>query len=203
MHPSITTNTLSLKTDTNDALAAAKRKNPFGSPAQNSDDSSGEEEMAVDADIFSTESHDSDDEATDELIQRAKKRTKERAKTLRYVEAFLDSHKDKHFIELPVEPLRGVSNFSIWASQIELVLRMHQVWPICEGSILPLDEDHEMFIWYERMVDVALACIYKNVLPSIREEGCFQGNLDDRHPRRMIESLCAHYRSADGHHFDD
>lgn len=67
-HPLIITITLSSETDTNGTLAATKRKNPFDSLAQGFDDSSDEQEMAVDSDIFSTMSHDSDDEATDELI---------------------------------------------------------------------------------------------------------------------------------------
>lgn len=132
----------------------------------------------------------------------AKRKAERTAETLRHLNAFLDVSKDKHFVELPIEPLHGKSNYTTWTREVELVLRMHQVWPLCEGSvqIVPLEPDHDMFTWYERWVDIAIACIYKNVSPSVRENTCFKTFFRGRDPAMIMDHLEAHYGAHAGPH---
>lgn len=163
-------------------------------PAILSDDSSNEKDADSDADIFSTKPLESEDETTSELIQRGK----EIKKTLQYVNAFLDSTKDKHFFEVPITPLKGRENWDSWVAAVEVVLRMQQVWVLFVEEIVPLDKQHEMYVWYDRMLDVGMAVILKNVAAPIREHPCFIRSLVQRDPAGMMGHLWAHYGDVDG-----
>ncbi|KAJ5132029.1 hypothetical protein N7448_006187 [Penicillium atrosanguineum] len=78
------------------------------------------------------------------------------AETVRHVNAFLDSTKDKHSIEIPTVRLRDHSNFHEWKIAVELRLRMHQVWFLFRGlddgdKITPVPNDHKLSLWYEQL----------------------------------------------------
>lgn len=143
------------------------------------------------SDVFSNKPKpaESVDETTKELIERGKETTK----TLRYINAFLDSTKDKHYIDVPIAPLKGRENWETWSIGIRVVLRMHQVWALFEKDIAPLDREHEMFVWYDRMVDVAMAIIYRNVARAVRQHPCFMRSILQRDPAGMMSHLAAHY----------
>jgi hypothetical protein len=118
-------------------------------------------------------------------------------RTVRCIKAFLDNENDKHHIALPSVRLKDHTNFSDWRINVELKLRMHQAWCLVEGmvgkSLAPLDEDHELYVWYERMVDVALSIIYASVSPEIRKLGCFMKCILERDVEDVMWHLYAHY----------
>lgn len=120
------------------------------------------------------------------------------AETIRHVNAFLDTTKDKHSIEIPTVRLRDHTNFREWKVAVELRLRMHQVWCLFSGiddgkSITPVPKDHELFLWYERMIDVASAIIYSSVSPDIRKQLCFLASMCRRNLEDMMIHLICHY----------
>ncbi|KAJ5137760.1 uncharacterized protein N7443_009951 [Penicillium atrosanguineum] len=120
------------------------------------------------------------------------------AETVRHVNAFLDSTKDKHSIEIPTVRLRDHSNFHEWKIAVELRLRMHQVWFLFRGlddgdKITPVPNDHKLSLWYERMVDVASAIIYSSVSSDIRKQPCFLGSMCRRDLEDMMIHLICHY----------
>lgn len=200
-NPSIATNThSSLGTKADDPSATPKKSPSNASPTSSSEESSEEKGATGDSDIFSSKADDSDDEATDDLIQRAKERAVETAKTVTQLNAFLDNTKDKHFINLDITPLAGKSNWSTWAREIQLVMRMHHVSALCEGTVRPLEKDHAMYLWYQHWVDVAIACIYKHVSPSVREDPCFVQRLLLREPLGIMDTLWVHYGPHGGPH---
>jgi hypothetical protein len=128
-------------------------------------------------------------------------------RTVRCVRAFLDNKNDKHHIALPSVRLKDHTNFEAWNINVELKLRMHQVWPLVGGfgrfSLVPLDVDHELYVWYERMVDVAISIIYASVSPEIREVPCFKSIFHTREPEDMILHLYAHYGGDSDSDSDD
>lgn len=148
-------------------------------------------DISRNSDIFSTKPKptESIDETTNELIEQGKETTK----TLRYITTFLDSSKDKHYIDVPIAPLKGRENWETWTIGIEVVLRMHQVWPLFEPDVVPLEKEHEMFVWYDRMVDVAMAVVYRNVARAVRQHPCFMRSVLQRDPAGMMSHLAAHY----------
>jgi hypothetical protein len=118
--------------------------------------------------------------------------------TLRYVQAFLDTTKDKHKIELPTVRLRDHTNFREWQVTVELRLRMHQVWFLFRGlvdgeKVTPVPEDHELYVWYERMVDVAASIIYSSVSAEVRKQPCFLASMGRRNVEDMMVHLICHY----------
>ncbi|KAJ6131292.1 hypothetical protein N7523_001752 [Penicillium sp. IBT 18751x] len=119
------------------------------------------------------------------------------AETVRHVNVFIDTSKDKH-IAIPIIRLRDQSNFSEWMSAVELRLRMHQVWfHFCVldygEEVTPIPEDHELFLWYERTIDVASAIIYTSVSSDIRTHPCFLNSLRRRDLVNMMVHLICHY----------
>lgn len=119
-------------------------------------------------------------------------------KTLSYVQAFLDTTKDKHKIELPAVRLRDHTNFHEWQLNVELRLRMHQVWFLFRGlqereKVTPVPEDHELYVWYERMVDVATSIIYSSVSAEVRKQPCFLASMWRRDLEEMMVHLIRHY----------
>ncbi|KAJ5369088.1 uncharacterized protein N7496_008848 [Penicillium cataractarum] len=121
----------------------------------------------------------------------------EKAKTLRQVQTFIDNSKDKHYHEFPLESLTGPTNYSTWILGMEILLRMHQVWPVVGEPSVPLDKDHEMYPWYEHMVSVAVSLIYGHVSPELRSQRCFMASAIRRSPSMMMQHLWAHFSKDD------
>ncbi|CEJ61118.1 hypothetical protein PMG11_09660 [Penicillium brasilianum] len=123
----------------------------------------------------------------------AEERAEEKAKTLRNVQIFIDNSKDKHYHEFHLDYLTGPTNYWTWLVGIEILLRMHQVWPIvCEPSV-PLDKYHELYPWYEHMISVAVSLIYGHVSQEIRSQRCFKNGALKRSPTKLMQHLIAHY----------
>lgn len=117
----------------------------------------------------------------------------EKEKTLRHVRAFIDTTKDKHYHEFRLETLTGPNNYVSWLVGLEVLLRMHQVWPVVGELSVPLDKDHEMYPWYEHMLNVAVSLIYANVSQEIRSQRCFMSSVMDRNPNNMMQHIWAHF----------
>lgn len=79
---------------------------------------------------------------------------------------------------------------------------MHQVWCLfgtCpdDKKIKPLEEDHELYVWYERMVDVAISILYVSVSPEIRRHSCFLRSMDFHQVHDTYWCLASHYDRAE------
>ncbi|KAJ5212435.1 uncharacterized protein N7498_004081 [Penicillium cinerascens] len=151
-------------------------------------------------------------ESLNETVPAPKPKTKptkptkeqETERTVRYVKAFLDNQHDKHIISLPSIKLKDHTNFREWRANVELRLRMHQVWYLFEACtyyqdnsrIKPLDKDHELYVWYERMVDVAISIIFVSVSPEIRKHSCFLRAIEFHSVDDPMLCLMSHYDRA-------
>lgn len=136
---------------------------------------------------------DSEDEEEQAFKALARKRTR------KYVRAFLDKEKDKHFIDMKIDPLLGRENYFPWVYAIEYQLKMHQVWEIVEDDLCPLRKTDSLYMWYKRMKDVACAVIYANVGDVVRKTGCFIGTIKEGDPTEVFNHLYTHY----GHRHED
>lgn len=125
-------------------------------------------------------------------------------RTVRYVKAFLDNQNDKHIISLPSIKLKDHTNWREWRANVELRLRMHQVWYVFEAcsyyadnsQIMPLEKDHELYVWYERMVDVAISILFVSVSPEIRKHSCFLRAIECHNVDDPMLCLMCHYDRA-------
>ncbi|KAF3392567.1 hypothetical protein F1880_008735 [Penicillium rolfsii] len=117
----------------------------------------------------------------------------EKAKTLRNVKAFIDGTKDKHYHHFKLDTLTGPANYISWVVGLEVLLRMHQVWPVVGELHVPLDSDHEMYLWYEHMVNAAVSLIYAHVSQKIRSHRCFMSGVLRRNPGAMMQHTWAHF----------
>ncbi|KAJ5171895.1 hypothetical protein N7492_004488 [Penicillium capsulatum] len=92
-------------------------------------------------------------------------------------------------------PLKRGDDWLYWVAGMEIILRMHLVWPILdeEKSFVPLKREHGLFSWSERMIDTAIAAIFANVSPSMRRDNCFLRAVYRRDPSLMMETLCTHH----------
>lgn len=165
--------------------------------SDNSSDTS-ESDKASHISYFDAELDDASEFDFDEIEAMSPERVAmEKAKTLRHVQAFLDSSKDKHYHEFHLEPLTGSANYVPWCIGLQVLLRMHQVWCVVGEVTVPLDKDHEMYPWYEHMVDVAVSLIYANVSQVIRSQGCVMSAVIQRSPSNMMQHIWAHFGQQD------
>jgi hypothetical protein len=126
----------------------------------------------------------------------------EKAKTLRRVQAFVDNTKDKHYHDIKLETLIGPGNYIRWVVGVEVLLRMHQVWGVVGDLDVPLDKDHEMYPWYDHMVNTAVSLIYAHVSKKIRSHPCFIRGVMQRSPGAMMQHIWAHFGSPDAAQYD-
>jgi hypothetical protein len=173
--------------------------------SDDSDESSetSESEMASDIDgfdealynAFALEYQDLEDLSPERLAM-------EKAKTLRRVQAFVDNTKDKHYHEFKLETLTGPHNYIRWVVGLEVLLRMHQVWSVVGELDVPLDKDHEMYPWYEHMVNTAVSLIYAHVSQKIRSHRCFISGVMQRSPGSMMQHIWAHFGRPDADQYE-
>ncbi|KAJ5287156.1 hypothetical protein N7478_002842 [Penicillium angulare] len=160
-------------------------------------------ESPPESDMSSNEALDYDDpddsDSDSESIEGRPFKAMARQRTRKYVNAFLDKGKDKHFVDMKIDPLLGCESYYPWVFAIEIQLKMHQVWEVVEDDLCPLSKTDDLYIWYERMKDVACAVIYANVGQTVRKNGCFINTMKSGDPTEVMSHLYSHY----GHFGDE
>lgn len=124
----------------------------------------------------------------------------QQARTEKLVKFFKDNVNDKHFIEIPVEPLRGNENWREWLVAMQLLFIQHGIWHVVAKDAKPLPESHPLNLWYLRMRDTAVGLIYVNVSDTVRKHDCFLGAATENDPNAMMNHLDAHYGTPDQDH---
>ncbi|CAI7595521.1 unnamed protein product [Penicillium glandicola] len=124
----------------------------------------------------------------------------EQARTAKHVRFFMNTSHDKHFVSIEVAPLIGNSNWQSWLAAMRLLFRQHSVWPIVTGELQPLSPGHNLYMWYQRMRDCAIALIYTNVSEEVRRTTCFISTVREDDPDILMSHLYAHYASPDSDH---
>ena len=127
------------------------------------------------------------------------------SETVKHVEAFLAVDKDKHHVDVNLEPLNGPENWKTWSLGIRIVLRMHQVGVLLDDDVhfAPLEMDHDLYLWSKRMIDVAIAVIYANVSQRVRNHPCFMHSVSTRDPNRVMRCLSSHYGNGVDSDYED
>lgn len=170
-----------------------------------SDDSSetSESEKASDMNYFDEDLYNAFEMEYQDLDDMSPERlATEKAKTFRNVKAFIDNTKDKHYHHFKLETLTGPANYISWVVGLEVLLRVHQVWPVVGELNVPLDKDHEMYPWYDHMVNVAVSLIYAHVSQKIRSHRCFIRGVMQRSPGSMMQHIWAHFGSPDADQYE-
>lgn len=121
----------------------------------------------------------------------------QRLHTEKLVKLFKDSTSDKHFIEIPVDPLRGKENWREWLVAMQLLFVQHGVWEVVIKDAQPLARTHPLYCWYQRMRHCAVGLIYTNVSEAIRKQTCFLVAIVDNDPDSVMSHLHSHYGSAE------
>lgn len=124
----------------------------------------------------------------------------QQARTEKLVKFFKDNINDKHFVEIPVEPLRGHENWREWLVAMQLLFIQHGIWHVVAKDAKPLPESHPLSLWYLRMRDCAVGLIYVNVSDTVRKHDCFLGAATENDPNAMMSHLDAHYGTPDQDH---
>ena len=144
--------------------------------------------------------HDSDDDISPVLspVENTNRQSRpenilEQAKTVKHVKFFMNNSHDKHFIPFEVPALIGNENWEPWLAGMYLLFRQHSVWPVVTAELQPLPRDHNLYLWYKRMLDCAVALIYANVSDMVRNTHCFMRTLHDDDPDNLMTHLYAHY----------
>ncbi|KAJ6168755.1 hypothetical protein N7497_001598 [Penicillium chrysogenum] len=138
---------------------------------------------------------DSDDD--ENIIERARTENIELAKTVKHVKFFMNNSHDKHFVPFQVPALIGYENWEPWLAGMYLLFRQHSVWPVVTAELEPLPPGHNLHLWYNRMLDCAVALIYANVSDVVRNTHCFMRTLHDDDPDELMAHLYAHYAEPD------
>ena len=123
--------------------------------------------------------------------------TTQQAKTEKQVRFFKDNTHDKHFVQIPVEPLRGNENWREWLVAMQLLFVQHGVWEIVISELKPLPASHPLRVWYQRMRDCAVGLIYVNVSETVRKHSCFLASAVENDPDALMNHLWAHYGEPD------
>lgn len=117
----------------------------------------------------------------------------EQARTAKHVRFFMNTSHDKHFVPIEVPPLTGNENWELWLAAIRLLFRQHSVWPVMTGELQPLSPGHNLYLWYQRMCDCAVALIYANVSEEVRKTPCFISIALEDDADMLMSHLYAHY----------
>lgn len=117
----------------------------------------------------------------------------EQARTAKHVRFFMNTTHDKHFVPIEVPPLTGNDNWEPWLAAMRLLFRQHSVWPIVTAELQPLSPGHNLYLWYERMCDCAVALIYANVSEEVHRTHCFMSTLGEDDADVLMSHLHAHY----------
>lgn len=107
---------------------------------------------------------------------------------------------DKHFVPIEVPPLTGNNNWDPWLAAMRLLFRQHSVWPVVTAELQPLTPGHNLYLWYERMCDCAIALIYANVSEEVRRTPCFMSTAREDDADVLMSHLYAHYSEPDSTH---
>ncbi|CAI7630844.1 unnamed protein product [Penicillium discolor] len=124
----------------------------------------------------------------------------EQARTAKHVRFFMNTSHDKHFVPIEVPPLTGHDNWDPWLSAMRLLFRQHSVWPVVTAELQPLSPGHNLYLWYQRMCDCAIALIYANVSEEVRRTPCFMSTVYDDDADILMSHLYAHYSETDSTH---
>ncbi|KAJ5400207.1 hypothetical protein N7465_010696 [Penicillium sp. CMV-2018d] len=124
----------------------------------------------------------------------------EQARTAKHVRFFMNTTHDKHFVPIEVPPLTGHNNWDPWLSAMRLLFRQHSVWPIVTAELQPLSPGHNLYLWYQRMCDCAIALIYANVSEEVRRTPCFMSTAREDDADILMSHLYAHYSEPDSTH---
>lgn len=121
-----------------------------------------------------------------------------RIHTEKLVKFFRDNTGDKHFVEIPVEPLRGKENWREWLVAMQLLLIQHGIWEVVvKDATMPLAKTHPLFYWYQRMRHCAVGLIYVHVSDFVRKQPCFLSAIAENDPDSIMTHLFAHYSEAE------
>ncbi|EKV05244.1 Dipeptidyl-peptidase 5 [Penicillium digitatum Pd1] len=137
---------------------------------------------------------DSDDDVS--LVEN----TAEQARTAKHVRFFMNTTHDKHFVPIEVPPLTGNENWDSWLAAMGLLFRQHSVWHIVTAELQPLSPGHNLYMWYRRMCECAVALIYANVSEEVRKTPCFVSTVCEDNADNLITHLYAHYAEPDSAH---
>ncbi|KUM62695.1 hypothetical protein ACN42_g4408 [Penicillium freii] len=124
----------------------------------------------------------------------------EQARTAKHVRFFMNTTHDKHLVPIEVPPLTGYNNWDPWLSAMRLLFRQHSVWPIVTAELQPLSPGHNLYLWYQRMCDCAIALIYANVSEEVRRTPCFMSTAREDDADILMSHLYAHYSEPDSTH---
>lgn len=117
----------------------------------------------------------------------------EQARTVKHVRFFMNTTHDKHFVPIEVPPLTGNDNWEPWLTAMRLLFRQHSVWAIVTAELQPLSPGHNLYLWYQRMCDCAVALIYANVSEGVRRTHCFMSTTREDDADVLMSHLYAHY----------
>lgn len=124
----------------------------------------------------------------------------EQARTAKHVRFFMNTTHDKHFVPIEVPPLTGHDNWDPWLTAMRLLFRQHCVWPVVTAELQPLSPGHNLYLWYQRMCDCAIALIYANVSEEVRRTPCFMSTASEDDADILMSHLYAHYSEPDSSH---
>ncbi|KOS48019.1 hypothetical protein ACN38_g965 [Penicillium nordicum] len=124
----------------------------------------------------------------------------EQARTAKHVRFFMNTTHDKHFVPIEVPPLTGNANWGPWLAAMRLLFRQHSVWPIVTSELQPLSPNHNLYLWYQRMCDCAVALIYANVSEEVRRTSCFMSTAHEDDADILMSHLYAHYSEPGSSH---
>ncbi|KAJ5942997.1 hypothetical protein N7516_003165 [Penicillium verrucosum] len=124
----------------------------------------------------------------------------EQARTAKHVRFFMNTTHDKHFVPIEVPPLTGNANWGPWLAAMRLLFRQHSVWPIVTSELQPLSPNHNLYLWYQRMCDCAVALIYANVSEEVRRTSCFMSTAHEDDADVLMSHLYAHYSEPGSTH---
>jgi hypothetical protein len=122
----------------------------------------------------------------------------QQAKTEKHVRFFKENAHDKHFIPIPVDPLRGEENWLEWVGAMQMLFIQHGIWEVVINDIKPLAAYHPLHIWYQRMRDCAVGLIYANVSAPLRKHVCFLNAVAENDSDVLMVHLYAHYGGSIG-----
>ncbi|KGO73772.1 hypothetical protein PITC_034880 [Penicillium italicum] len=142
---------------------------------------------------YGTRDSDDDDSSAPSLVENMA----EQARTAKHVRFFMNTSHDKHFVPIEVPPLTGNENWDAWSAAMRLLFRQHSVWPIVTAELQPLSPGHNLYLWYQRMCDCAIALIYANVSEEVRKTPCFMSTASEDDADILMSHLYAHYSEPD------
>ncbi|KAJ5591515.1 uncharacterized protein N7459_001884 [Penicillium hispanicum] len=151
---------------------------------------------ASDAHEDGNEEGDDYDIDTDEE-ERAIWHARQKRTTARYVEAFLDASRDKHYVDIKLSPLTGPENYAEWIVGIKVLLRMHQVWEVVQETIVSLEPEDRLYPWFQRMRHTGVALIYAHISPEVRQHSCVLTAISEGNPNDLMHHIWAHFASPE------